>query len=112
MTWYHRDGTEAPVPTSVGKRGVSGHYIEGRRCFRRGFRLWGTVPRALVNELVDAGAIEWLPSARWGGEWEMKGTARVTFVANVETSGRDPLFGFWKRPRKGAVLGVEERGKD
>lgn len=49
----------------------------------RGFKVWGTQPRAL---------------------YEAKVGARVTFTATVEKSDRDETFGFFKRPTKPAIL--------
>lgn len=49
----------------------------------RGFKVWGTVPRSLNN-----------PTS---GD-------RVTFLAEVTPSDTDPLFGFFKRPRKAGFL--------
>jgi hypothetical protein len=49
----------------------------------RGFKVWGTVPRAIDN-------------AEQGD--------RVTFVATVEPSQDDESFGFYKRPSKAEIL--------
>lgn len=49
----------------------------------RGFRLWGSVPRAVSG--VEEGD-------------------RVEFSANVEKSDRDETFGFYKRPTKASIL--------
>lgn len=49
----------------------------------RGFRVWGSVPRAISD--AEAGD-------------------HITFVANITASDRDPGFGFFKRPRRAAVL--------
>lgn len=54
----------------------------------RGFKVWGTVPRSL-------------------SEMDLRGV-RVRFVAAVEASYDDPLFGFFKRPRKAEVLDSDE----
>ena len=48
----------------------------------RGFKVWGTVPSSLDAERGD----------------------RVSFIANVEQSRNDADFGFFKRPRKAAIL--------
>lgn len=49
----------------------------------RGFKVWGTLPRALSPD--DRGS-------------------RVRFTATVTRSDKDPLFGFYKRPAKVAKL--------
>jgi hypothetical protein len=50
----------------------------------RGFKVWGSVPSSLNVEQGD----------------------RVTFLAAVEPSDDDPLFGFYKRPRKATIVEV------
>src|SRR5699024_10112765 len=54
----------------------------------RGFRVHGSVPKAL--QVDDDGAIH-------GGSM-VRGGERVTFTATVEPSDDDPTFGFFKRP--------------
>jgi hypothetical protein len=73
----------------------------------RGFRLWGTVPRALLRALIDAGALSY---ERSGGDYDgdrywhlAEERPRVAFVANVEESD-DEVFGFFKRPRRAELL--------
>lgn len=51
----------------------------------REFRVWGTVPRALSD--VQPGDT-------------------VTFTADITQSDTDPLFGFFKRPRRAAITGT------
>jgi hypothetical protein len=51
----------------------------------RGFRVWGTIPSSIG--CVERGA-------------------RVTFVASVEQSPKDRIFGFYKRPSKASILEV------
>lgn len=48
----------------------------------RGFKVWGTCPRAIQPEKGD----------------------RVSLLAAVEPSHDDPLFGFYKRPRNASVI--------
>jgi hypothetical protein len=55
----------------------------------RGFAVWGTLPRSL-----DPGH---------GSLDNLRGK-RVTFIAAIEASDRDPLFGFFKRPTKASYL--------
>lgn len=50
----------------------------------RGFRVWGTVPKAIASK-VEAGV-------------------RVTFLARLERSDRDETFGFFSRPSKAAIV--------
>lgn len=59
----------------------------------RGFKVWGTVPSAIV-EGVEATQ----PIGVLKGE-------RITFLATVEASKDDETFGFTKRPRKATLLG-------
>lgn len=49
----------------------------------RGFRVWGTAPRALIAS----------------DEQKLRGS-RVSFVANLTASPDDETFGFFKRPRR------------
>ncbi len=58
-----------------------------------GFKLWGTLPRAIS----DAGANK--------GDYELRGK-RVSFSAKVERSDKDDKFGFFSRPTKAKVLEV------
>ena len=65
---------------------VESMYGEALKCLVRadaGWRVWGTVPRAL------AGAVE-------------RGD-RVAFTATIAASDDDPLFGFYSRPTKARV---------
>lgn len=48
----------------------------------RGFKVWGTVPRSIDPNPGD----------------------RVAFLADLSPSDNDPLFGFFKRPRKAGIL--------
>lgn len=50
----------------------------------RGFKVWGTVPKAIV-ETAETGSV-------------------VRFVANTKTSDNDECFGFFSRPRKAELL--------
>lgn len=49
-----------------------------------GFRVWGTVPRSIEDDVHEGDA--------------------VTFTATVEASKDDPTFGFFKRPTKAALV--------
>jgi hypothetical protein len=51
----------------------------------RGFKVWGTVPRALVAAKAERGSV-------------------VRFVANTKVSDDDETFGFFSRPRKAELL--------
>jgi hypothetical protein len=55
-----------------------------------GFKVWCTIPRALMDDLT-------------GGFSEVKGR-RITFTATLEASRDDVAFAFGKRPTKGAWL--------
>ncbi len=68
----------------------------------RGFRLWGTVARALLNEIFDRKLVRW--SREQQDYFLTAGPIEVAFVANVDASDDDPVFGFFKRPRKGEVF--------
>ena len=54
-----------------------------------GFRLWGTMPRALEGNYNTVSAEE--------GD-------TVTFTATLTASDDDPLFGFFKRPTKASIV--------
>ena len=68
----------------------------------RGFKVWGTVPRKLLDAAYDAT----IDSAEWDGkchlQW-LKGQ-RVSFSANLEASENDAKFGFYKRPTKVSLV--------
>ncbi|MET9402642.1 hypothetical protein [Kitasatospora sp. NPDC002965] len=55
-----------------------------------GWRVWSTVPAALLRALGDG------PARSFQGK-------RVRFTADVEVSPKDATYGFAKRPRKAAV---------
>lgn len=61
----------------------------------RGFKVWGTVPSAIVDEQGE----------NWNSE--VKGT-RMTFTAKVTKSEDDPCFGFFSRPTKAVHLADSE----
>ena len=61
----------------------------------RGFKLWGTVPSALLWKATEHGESP-------VDSDELKG-ARVEFTANVEVSKDDEFFGFASRPRKASM---------
>lgn len=64
---------------------------------RRGFRVFGTVPRAIEVDWPTEVVGEGTPHHICKGD-------EVEFVANVERSDRDALFGFFKRPRKATIV--------
>lgn len=70
----------------------------------RGFKVWGSIPNNLWNE------VEFLGSYRknsWGetaGVMEKLVGMEVKFSATVEKSDRDEAFGFFKRPTKAEVV--------
>ena len=49
----------------------------------RGFKLWGTVPRAIVAD-ADRGT-------------------HIRFIARIERSDQDDFFGFFRRPTKAEI---------
>ena len=58
----------------------------------RAFKLWGTVPQAVVDAEYDY-------QAKWG-LWPVDVAPTVSFTARVERSSDDKSFGFFKRPTK------------
>lgn len=68
----------------------------------RGFRLWGTLANGLENAIFDANLVTWDRDAE--DFFLTNGPVEVSFVANVDASDDDHVFGFFKRPRKGEVL--------
>lgn len=58
---------------------------------KEGYKLWGTVPR----ELMEAVAVT--------GEHDLKGKT-VTFCARVDRSDKDEKFGFFSRPTKARIV--------
>ena len=78
----------------------------------RGFKVWGTMPQALIDAVYDA----WFDSLddpeRWRDfgpgvwrQWAKDQGVRVTFTATVEPAEGDDSFdfGFFKRPTKPAL---------
>jgi hypothetical protein len=74
----------------------------------RGFLVWGTVPRPLVDDLdrlsYDPKAHGYETPAATYAEFVRKNEVRVRFTATVEKSDRDESFGFFKRPTKTEVI--------
>lgn len=75
----------------------------------RGFRVWGTVPQALMpsNYFDENGGYHHEHGVGCGGpdsNHEMDEPIRVTFTATVTASDDDETFGFYKRPAKAEVL--------
>lgn len=120
-----RKATAQPVPT--GKTTITGTVVSWKEVQnnfsyyaetilkvvvedQRGFRVFGTCPKALADAIFDAfyadrarndGADVWKNEA-------LKG-AMVTFTATVEQSKDDPAFGFFKRATKATLLdGTED----
>jgi len=73
----------------------------------RGFRVYGSIPSSLWNE------VEFLGDYRKNAWDETEGVMtklkgmEVTFTATVETSRDDKAFGFFKRPTKAALVVAE-----
>jgi hypothetical protein len=63
-----------------------------------GFKVWGTVPSALVDN--------WQAEVSQQAEPEIQPNCRVRFVATVEPSAKDRAFGFFSRPSKAVLLGA------
>lgn len=61
----------------------------------QGYRLWGSVPKALDDA-----------TSGWAAEG-MKGI-EVRFVADIERSQKDAFFGFFKRPRQVEIIDLHE----
>ena len=65
----------------------------------RGFKVYGTVPQAIIDEAVprphSLGAQVW--------DYEVLKGQRITFSATVQASDDDDKFGFFKRPTKAAL---------
>ena len=66
------------------------------------FKLWGTVPRALIEQVSDQTIKD--------RDATLKGSL-VKFTAKISQSSDDPCFGFFNRPSKATVLtfGVNDR---
>lgn len=78
---------------------------------QRGFRVFGTCPKALADAAFDAFYADRDRSLDGPDVWKneaLKG-AMVTFTATVEQSKDDPAFGFFKRATKASLLdGTED----
>lgn len=80
----------------------------------RGFKVWGTMPNTLADDLyyawyeaAKAEAGEAFTLQNFGSDYWFKSAkgSRITFTATVTPSDRDDRFGFAKRPTKAEVLG-------
>ena len=121
-----RKATATPVPT--GKATVTGVVVswkEVQNTFSyygesilkivvedsRGFRVFGTCPKALVDAVLNKFYADRDSSLDGEDVWKneaLKG-AMVTFTATVEQSKDDPAFGFFKRATKATLLdGTED----
>ena len=67
----------------------------------RGFKVWGTVPQAIIDEAVYQTQIRFGPDTSY--DYGVLKGQRVTFTATVEASNDDDKFGFFKRPTKAAI---------
>lgn len=89
-----RIDVEGEIVSTKQKEGYMGETVT--KCLvvtTRGFKLWGTLPRAIS----DAGAVK--------GDYEIRGK-RVRFSCKVERSKDDPKFGYFSRPTKAKVIEV------
>ena len=86
------DGKQIITGEIISTKWVDEVYCYGQRILKmvvkddRGFKVWGTVPRSIIEANDDA----------------LKGQ-RVTFSATVQASKDDDKFGFFKRPTKAAI---------
>lgn len=86
------DGKQIITGEVISTKWVDEVYAYGQRILKmvvkddRGFKVWGTVPRSIIEANDDA----------------LKGQ-RVTFSATVQASKDDDKFGFFKRPTKAAI---------
>jgi len=70
----------------------------------RGFKVWGTIPASLTNDLIG---FDYYDANGMYQRHEPRRDARVRFTAMVERSERDETFGFFKRPSKAEILDAE-----
>lgn len=97
-----------PVPSTDGRIDVEGEvltlksqegYMRGQTVLKmlvkttRGFKLWGSVPTSLLNDICYDNA----------GNESLRGK-RVAFSAKVERSKDDAKFGFFSRPTKAHIV--------
>ena len=68
----------------------------------RGFKVWGTVPQAILDAGVYRSEMKFDADANYWNYDVLKGQ-RVTFTATVQASNDDDKFGFFKRPTKAAI---------
>lgn len=98
-----------PVPTGtveltgqvVSVKTQDGPYGVTTKCLVRGdgWRVWGTVPAAIISEVVNRGS----HADGYGKVSDLTGrTLRLT--ATVTASDDDASFGFYKRPRNAQLL--------
>jgi hypothetical protein len=72
----------------------------------RGFRVWGTLPGAIVNAAYEQASREGYTGPNAGVQQALQQgmKCRVRFTATVERSRKDGTFGFYKRPTKAEVI--------
>jgi len=107
---------QAAEAITAGKQMITGEIIStkwvdgfayGQRVLKmvvrddRGFKVWGTVPQAIIDEVVYQTQIRFGPDTSY--DYGVLKGQRVTFTATVEASNDDDKFGFFKRPTKAAI---------
>lgn len=107
---------QAAEAITAGKQMITGEIIStkwvdgfayGQRVLKmvvrddRGFKVWGTVPQAIIDEAVYQTQIRFGPDTSY--DYGVLKGQRVTFSATVEASNDDDKFGFFKRPTKAAI---------
>lgn len=110
-------GEEEPVPSGEDARGavVEGVVVKAEERDDPYAGRWGRRYRVALTVRDDRGFVVWghAPEALHGldapeGRRDVGKGDRVRFAANLEPKGRDPYFGFFKRPRKAEVVAFAE----
>lgn len=93
------------VLTLRGQETAFGHVVKMLVEDESGFKVWGTAPSAIVDDLCDhADSLRRMP-VRFDGSFGFGGNnPRVQFTATITRSDDDRKFGFFKRPAKCSIL--------
>ena len=100
-------GKQTITGTIISTKEVDG-FAYGQRVVKmvvkddRGFKLYGTVPQAILDAGVYGHGRKFGANANYWNYEVLKGQ-RVTFSATVQASDDDDKFGFFKRPTKAAL---------
>jgi len=93
------------VLTLRGEVTAFGHVVKMLVEDESGFKVWGTVPSNIVDDLCDRSPAMMRMDLDFDGKVGFGGNnPRVQFTATITRSDKDTKFGFFKRPAKSTIL--------